>query len=72
MAEPKQTFSSQYCLGEASWSQRLKRDLRLLWYLLQNIRTWAKARGLRKEFQRCRNTGEPFYVDRFSTTEPPR
>jgi len=72
MTDRNHTFASRFCLREASLAKRIERDLRLALYLLGTINSWAKARKLRREFQRCRESGEPFYVDRFNTAEPPR
>ena len=69
MQKEYKTFAEQFYLEEAGFGQRIGRDIRLLRWLLQNIITWVKSRKIRAEFQRCRESGEPFYVDRF--TGPP-
>jgi hypothetical protein len=69
MSKEYKTFAEQFYVEEDSLGQRIRRDLRLLLWLLQNIINWFKSRKVRAEFERCRASGEPFYVDRF--TGPP-
>ena len=66
MSDKYRTFAQQFYLQEASWLQRLGRDLRLIKWLLMNILMWFKTRGVREEFEQCRTTGKAFYVDRFA------
>ncbi len=66
MPKKYQSFAQQFYLHEASLLQRLGRDLRLLNWMLQTVRMWWKARSVRAEFERCRATNQPFYVDRFA------
>ena len=61
-----QTFAQQFYLEDKSWVARAKRNLRLLKWLLQSVLMWHRARGVRAEFERCREESKPFYVDRFS------
>ena len=60
------TFAEQFYLEEAGFIQRLKRDIRLLHYIFATIVRWVRARKVRAEFKRCRETGRQFYVDRFA------
>jgi hypothetical protein len=66
MSETDPTFASKFHLENASFAQRLKRDIRLLIFLLMNIWQWATAgRRARREFKQSRLSGKPFYVDKF-------
>ena len=66
MTKEYKSFAEQFHLQEASFTQRIQRDFRLVLWLIQNIITWVKSRKVRSEFQRCREENEPFYVDRFA------
>ena len=66
MKNEYKTFADQYYLEDAGFLERLVRDIRLLRFLLTTIVMWIKTRKVRLEYQRCRATGEPFYVDRFT------
>jgi hypothetical protein len=66
MSETDPTFASKFHLEDASFAQRLKRDIKLLVFLFMNIWQWATAgRRARREFKQCRQAGKPFYVDKF-------
>ena len=66
MSETDPTFASKFHLEKASFAQRLKRDIKLLIFLFMNIWQWAIAgRRARREFKQCRQSGKPFYVDKF-------
>ena len=60
------TFAEHYYLEEATFLERLKRDVRLLIFLFMNFVMWVKTRKVRAEFKRCRENNEPFYVDKFA------
>jgi len=66
MNKDYKTFAEQFYLQESGFLQRRRREYRLLLWLLQNIVNWAKSRKVRAEFQRCRASDQPFYVDRFA------
>ena len=67
MSQKPKTFAEQFYLEEATFSEKLRRDLRLVKWMWQFVMSWAKAAKIRREFQRCREeSGEPFYVDRFT------
>ncbi len=66
MADKYKTFAEQFYLEEAGFFRRLKRDMRLLFYLLNTIVMWARAGKVRSEFRRFREEGRRYYVDRFT------
>ena len=66
MSKAPKTFAQEFCLEEASFFTRLRRDIRLLAFLGTTFIKWVKARKVRAEFERCRQEGEPFYVDQFA------
>lgn len=66
MASKYKTFAEQFYLEEAGFFRRLKRDMRLLFYLLNTIVMWARAGKVRSEFRRFREEGRRYYVDRFT------
>ena len=66
MASKYKTFAEQFYLEEAGFIRRLKRDMRLLFYLLNTIVMWARAGKVRSEFRRFREEGRRYYVDRFT------
>ena len=66
MSKPPRTFAEDFYLEASTFMQRRRRDLRLISWLWGNVAMWYKARNVRREFERCRRTGEPFYVDRFT------
>lgn len=66
MSKEYKTFAQQFYLEEASFFERLGRDLRLVKWLLMNIVMWFKSRKIREEFESSRHTGNTFYVDRFA------
>ena len=66
MNKKYQSFAEQFYLEEASYLQRLKRDIKLLFFLFKTTWMWATGgRKMREEFDHCKETGEAFYVDRF-------
>ena len=64
MASKYKTFAEQFYLEEAGFFRRLKRDMRLLFYLLNTIVMWARAGKVRSEFRRFREQGRRYYVDK--------
>ena len=66
MASKYKTFAEQFYLEEAGFLRRLKRDMRLLVYLLNTIVMWIRAGKVRSEFKRFRAEGRRYYVDRFT------
>ena len=66
MASKYKTFAEQFYLKEGGFFRRLKRDIRLLFYLLNTIVMWARAGKVRSEFRRFREEGRRYYVDRFT------
>ena len=66
MSDKPKTFAEQFYLEEAGFLERLMRDARLLWFLFMTFVMWVKARKVRQEFNRCMESNEPFYVDRFA------
>ena len=67
MSQKPKTFAEQFYLEEATFSEKLRRDLRLIRWMWQFVMNWAQAAKFRQEFQRSREeSGEPFYVDRFT------
>ena len=66
MSKKYQSFADQFYLEDASFFQRLKRDIKLLLFLAKTTWMWATGgKKMREEFDHSRQTGEPFYVDRF-------
>lgn len=66
MKSKYKSFADQYYLDEATFLERLWRDIRLLWFLFMNVVMWVKTRKVREEFRHCRENNQPFYVDRFT------
>ena len=66
MNKDYKSFADQFYLEEAGFLKRSQRNWKLLQWLFQNIVMWVKSRKIRAEFQRCRKSGEPFYVDHFA------
>ena len=72
MPKKYQSFAEQFYLEDASIWQRINRDWRLFKLLLGTTWMWAtKGKKMREEYRRCRETGKPFYVDRFDPANRP-
>ena len=63
------TFGELFYLEEAGFLQRLKRDIRLIIYIIVTVVMWIRAGRFRAEFRRYRAAGKRYYVDRFTPPE---
>lgn len=66
MSDKPKTFAEQFYNREEGFVSRRRREFKLVVWLIQNIVLWFKSRKVRAEFEQCRKSGKPFYVDRFT------
>jgi hypothetical protein len=58
------TFDAQFVLTEGGAYKRLKRDLKVLWFLFGVLLFWAtKGRAIRRAYRRALADGRPLVLE---------